>query len=285
MLVKSRYRWVLLGGLLCGTISAAWGDSLQLKNGSLIRGHYLGGAEGQINFRVGSTVQRYAVDDISSLNFDDSVGAPAGPADSQLTPRPSAPPPDAAPADQMASAQSPSATNADNSVYVPAGTHLMVRTVDAIDSDRNQVGDRFQATLEQPLVVNGTTVVPKGANVYGHLTEAKQAGHIQGRSELRLELNSIEVNGQPIALTTGAYSVSGSSRGASSAKRIGGGAALGTVIGAIAGGGKGAAIGAAAGAGAGTAVQVITKGQQVKVPSETLLDFTLQQEVKIPVSN
>ncbi len=168
---------------------------------------------------------------------------------------------------------------------VSSGTRLLVRTIDAVDSDRNQIGDKFKATLEEPLIVGDVTVVPKGADVYGRLTQATQAGHIQGKSELRLELTGIVVNGQTIGISTGDYAVSGGSRGATTAKRVGGGAALGALIGAIAGGGKGAAVGASVGAGAGTAVQVMTKGEQVHVPSETLLEFTLQQDVLLPVAN
>ncbi len=93
------------------------------------------------------------------------------------------------------------------------------------------------------------------------------------------------MNSQTIPLFTGEYSLSGSSRGATTAKRVGTGAAVGAVIGAIAGGGRGAAIGAGVGAGAGTAVQVMTKGEQVHVPSETLLEFVLQQEVRLPVAD
>jgi hypothetical protein len=134
------------------------------------------------------------------------------------------------------------------------------------------------------LYVNELLVVPRGANVYGRLEEAKEAGHLAGKAQLRLSLTGIVVNGQTYALTTGDYALSGKSRSGDSAKKVGGGAALGAVIGAIAGGGKGAAIGAGVGAGAGTAVQVATKGDQVHVPSETLLEFALDQPVTLPVS-
>jgi hypothetical protein len=98
-----------------------------------------------------------------------------------------------------------------------------------------------------------------------------------------LALTGIVVNGQTVPLVSGEYEVSGKSRGASTAKRTVGGAAVGSIIGAIAGGGKGAAIGAGVGGAAGAGSEIITKGDQVKVPSETLLDFTLQQNVSIPV--
>jgi len=254
-------------------VSAAWGDSLELKNGSLIKGKYLGGTESEIRFQVGSRIQRYPVADVATVTFEDDSRASMQDPAPQLTSRP--------PQQDLQPASAPTAYT----VNVPSGTQLSIRTIDSVDSDRNQVGDKFRATLEQPLVVDDMTVVPKGADVYGRLSEATEAGHIQGRSQLKLELTGIVVNGQAIPLVTGDYSVTGSSRGASTAKRVGGGAAAGALIGAIAGGGKGAAIGAGVGAGAGTAVQIMTKGQQVHVPSETVLQFALQQDVTMPVAN
>jgi hypothetical protein len=163
------------------------------------------------------------------------------------------------------------------SVTVPAGTRIMVRMIDGVDSSKNHVGDRFRASLEENLVVNGVVVASKGADVHGRLAEAKEAGHIKGKSQLKLELTDISINQQLQPIMTGEYEVAGKSRGSNTAKKVGGGAAAGAVIGAIAGGGKGAAIGAGVGAGAGTAVQVFTKGEQVRVPSETLLEFRIEQ--------
>ena len=157
--------------------------------------------------------------------------------------------------------------------------------IDGIDSNQNKVGDTFQASLEDPLIVDSTQVAPKGTMVYGKLEQVKSAGRIQGQSELRLVLTGIVLNGSTYNMVTGDYTVQGSSRGKQTAERAGIGAGLGAIIGAIAGGGKGAAIGAGVGAGAGTAVQVITHGQQVHVPSETVLNFTLEQPVQLPISN
>ncbi len=284
--------------LACLLAVAAWADSLQLKNGSIIKGKYLGGTETEVAFQVGSTVQRYAVADVERVTFDAAsrTSAPATtPSATQVAPAPkpvvpATPPPTAgapqlAPRPAQAAVMAPAAPpTSPKSVTVPTGTRISIRTIDAVDSDRNQVGDRFKASLEQPLVVNEVVVVPKGADVYGRLTEAKQAGQIQGRSQLKLELIGIVVNGQTIPIVTGDYQVTGASRGTQTAKRAGGGAAVGALIGAIAGGGKGAAIGAGVGAGAGTAVQVMTQGEQVHVPSETLLEFTLQQDIRMPVA-
>jgi hypothetical protein len=169
-----------------------------------------------------------------------------------------------------------------SSLTIPAGTRISVRTMDAIDSAYSLVGDRFQASLEEPLTLEGNVVVARDALVFGRLTQSKESGTFTGRSRLRLELTGIVVNGKTVPVVTGEYEANGNSRGASTAKRAIGGAALGAIIGAAVDGGQGAAIGAGAGAGAGVGSEIITGGDQVKVPSETLLDFTLQQDVSIP---
>ena len=242
-------------------------DTLELKDGSVVHGKFLGGTEYNIRFMVNNKVTYYAVKDILTISFDSSASeAPKAPAAS-------APAISGAPAGTPASA---------GSLSIPSGTVVAVRMIDSVDSTTNQVGDQFHASLENDVVVNGRILAPKGADVYGKLATVKSAGTIQGQSQLELELTGIRINGNILPVVSGDYEVAGKSRGKQSAERIGGGAALGAIIGAIAGGGKGAAIGATAGAGAGTAVQVLTKGQQVKVPSETVLDFTLRAPIIIP---
>jgi BON domain-containing protein len=166
-------------------------------------------------------------------------------------------------------------------VTVPANTIVTVRTIDSIDSKTNHAGEVFKASLDAPIVVDNKVIVPAGADAYVKLADAKSAGHITGRSELGLELSSILFQGKTYDVVSSDVKQSGASRGKQTAERVGGGAALGALIGAIAGGGKGAAIGAAVGGGAGTGTQVLTHGQQVKIPSETRLDFTLQQPLDI----
>jgi hypothetical protein len=124
-------------------------------------------------------------------------------------------------------------------------------------------------------------LVPRGADVVVKLVDDQQSGKIEGRTVLTLDIMSLRVDGRQIDVDTTAISQDSASRGGKSAKVIGGTAVLGAIIGGIAGGGKGAAIGLGAGAGAGTAVQVATKGQRVRVPSETRLTFTLQQPVRL----
>jgi hypothetical protein len=250
--------------------SLAWADSLELKNGSLIKGKFIGGTETEISFQAGSSVQNYNLADIVSLKFDSerATSDQLKPSTSSL---PSAPQPT-----EQASRKTPAYVN------IPAGTLIYIRTIDAVDSAHNQVGDRFQASLEEPLRVDGNEIVSRYAAVYGRLAESKESGTFSGRSQLRLELTALVVNGQTVPIITGDYELTGKSRGASTAKRTVGGAAVGSIIGALAGGGEGAAIGAGVGAAAGAGSETITKGDQVKVPSETLIEFTLQQDVSIP---
>jgi hypothetical protein len=173
------------------------------------------------------------------------------------------------------------AQSSSNTITVPAGTTLLVRMVDSVDSSKNKVGDHFTASLEADLVANGKSLAPRGATVYGRLADAQAAGHLAGKSELKLELTDILINDRLQPILTGEYQVASSSRGANTAKKTVGGAAAGAIVGAIVGGGKGAAVGAGVGAGAGTGVQIFTKGPKVRVPSETLLEFRLQQPLVV----
>jgi len=164
-------------------------------------------------------------------------------------------------------------------VTVPAGTPILVRMLDTVDSSKNPPGSRFTAVLETNLVVNGVVVVPQGNTIYGQLVQAKQAGRATGSSELQLQLTTIVVRGTGYPILTSDYQVKGSSGGKRSAKRLVGGAGLGAAIGGIAGNaGKGAAIGATVGA----VGAVAQKGKEVKVPSETLIEFRLQQPAPLP---
>lgn len=257
-------------GWMAVTASA---DTLQMKDGRVIQGKFLGGTQASVQFEDKGKIELYDVDDIISVTFTSSGR------DSSAPPAAVAPPPAPMPA-QAPTPNQASAANA-NSITVPAGTDLLVRMIDSVDSDKNYVGDRFRASLEQDFVVEGVVIASKGTDVYGRLAEAKEAGHIQGKSQLKLELTDILIHNRLQPIMTGDYEVSGSSRGEDTAKKVGIGAVAGTVIGAIAGGGKGAAIGAGVGAGAGAAVQVMTKGEQVHVPSETLLDFRIAQPFSV----
>jgi hypothetical protein len=248
-------------GLFFVGVTAA--DTLELKDGRVLKGKYLGGTQAVLRFEVNGEVQTFSTTDIVALTFTRHSG-------------------NAAPAVAPAAAPAPATSMAaGGDVTIPAGQSLLVRMIDGVDSSKNHVGDIFHASLETDLVVNDTVVARKGADVYGRLAESKEAGHMAGSAELQLELTRMIVDGKDYPVVSSDYSLKGKGRGSDTAKKVGGGAVAGAIIGAIAGGGKGAAIGAGVGSAAGAGVQVFTRGQQVKVPSETLLEFRLQQPVVV----
>lgn len=169
-------------------------------------------------------------------------------------------------------------------VTVPAGTRILVRMIDSVDSSKQKTGDRFTASLETNLEGDDVVVAPRGTTVYGRLASASSAGRMSGSSGLTLELTDIQINGSAYPLLTSTYEVKGKGEGSGTTKKVVGGAGLGALVGGLAGGGKGAGIGALAGAGAGTAVASAKKGQQLSIPSETLLEFRLAQPVALPVA-
>jgi hypothetical protein len=168
-------------------------------------------------------------------------------------------------------------------VTVPAGTRILVRMADSIDSSKQKAGYRFTASLETNLQADNVVVARRGTPVYGVLASASSAGTMKGSSELGLELTDIVINGTSYPLLTSTYEIEGKGEGSNTAKKVVGGVGLGALIGGLAGGGKGLGIGALAGAGAGTAIAATKKGQQLSIPSESLLEFRLAQPVALPL--
>jgi hypothetical protein len=169
-------------------------------------------------------------------------------------------------------------------ITVPAGTRILIRMIDSIDTTKQAAGFRFSASLETNLQAEDVVVAPRGTTVYGKLVSAESAGRMKGSSELTLELTDIMINNSSYPLLTSTYEIKGKGEGSNTAKKVVGGAGLGALIGGIAGGGKGAGIGALIGVGGGTAVAASKKGQQLSIPSETLLEFRLEQPVALPVA-
>jgi len=270
--MKRFVRFVSTAALILVFAAGVRADTLELKDGRVLQGRYLGGTQVVLRFELDGNVQTFNVNEVVAITFTHGGGNSAA-----APPAAPAPAPGPAPA-PLAQAQpvGPSGT-----ITIPAGQSILVRMIDSVDSSKNHVGDIFHASLETDLTFNNTLVARKGTDVYGRLAEAKEAGHIAGSSELQLELTRMVINGQDYPVVSSDYTLQGKGRGSNTAKKVGGGAVAGAIIGAIAGGGKGAAIGAGVGSAAGAGVQVLTRGQQVKVPSETLLEFRLQQPVTV----
>src|ERR1700751_969337 len=222
--------------------------------------------------RHDSVASRKSADDSGSDQQSNGDNAPQQASNGNMAPPPvntatvpPAPPPPPAP----------------KKVIIDQGTQLTVRLIDPIDSEKNQTGDTFHATLNAPLTSDGDEAVPAGAELVGHLVEVKSAGKFAGQSSVVAQIDSLTSGGKTYNIQTDQYKKQGSSRGKNTAEKVGAGAAIGGIIGAIAGGGKGAAIGAAAGAGVGGGVQAAGKSQQIKLPSETVLNFTLQAPITV----
>jgi hypothetical protein len=169
-------------------------------------------------------------------------------------------------------------------VTVPAGTRLLVRTTDPLDSNRQKAGHRFTANLETNLRANNVTVAPRGTTVHGRLATARAGGRLAGGSQLTLELTDIVIDGTAHPILTSFYEVRSQGQGEATAERVVGGVGLGALLGGIIGGGRGAGIGAAAGAATGATVSAATGGSRISIPGESLLEFRLEQPTSLPVA-
>src|ERR1700745_2826763 len=168
-------------------------------------------------------------------------------------------------------------------VTVPAGTRILIRMIDSIDTTKQKTGYRFTASLETNLQADNTVVAARGTTVYGQLAQASSAGRMSGSSQIVLELTDIVINGTAYAMSPSTYEVKGKGEGSKTAKKVFGGAGLGALIGGIAGGGTRVGQGVLAGAAGGTAIAASKKGEQLSIPSESLLEFRLEQPLMIPV--
>jgi hypothetical protein len=166
-------------------------------------------------------------------------------------------------------------------VTVPAGTSIPVRITETLSSETSQDGQPFHGVVTHEIIVNGYVVIPGGAPVTGRVIDAKDATHFKGSSALTVELTSLSRHGDSMQISTEPYGVEGKGRGTNTAEKVGGGAAIGAVLGGIFGGGKGAAIGAGAGAGGGAILQGATRGQQVTIPSESVIRFRLANSITV----
>lgn len=192
-----------------------------------------------------------------------------------VTPQPDPPPPPAPPA---AAATDPAPTPG---VLIPRGTLLRVRVDAAISTRRNHPGDRFTATLTDPVVVGGKSVLPSGTRLAGRVLVSSHSGRMKGRARLVLALDSFERDGHRYRIDTTAASRVSASHKRRNLVAIGGGAGTGAAIGAIAGGGVGAAVGAGVGAAAGTVGAAVTGRKQVTIPAESVVRFTLGAPVRV----
>jgi hypothetical protein len=188
-------------------------------------------------------------------------------------PAPQAPPPPPAPPKPVV-----------KQVTLPAGTIIPVRITETLDSKTAQSNDVFHGSIAGDLGSQGVIAIPQGSPVMGRIVDAREAAHFKGASLLSIELTDVTARGKKVPLVTDAYNKEGTARGKNTAAKAGGGAVVGSIIGALAGGGKGAVIGGLAGGAAGTGVNAATRGEQAVIPTETLIQFRLQSPITVSVT-
>jgi len=288
---------LIYAGITLILASVGLADTITLKSGRVINGTYLGGTARTIRVEDGDSVRTFDVSEILRIEFGsgyETSRSPERPSDRPSLRRPESSSSSSSSVDTendrpvlrrpenvmrpTESAPAPAAVAASGTL--PAGTNLVIRMIEAIDSETARVGQTFRASMDQPVMVDGQTIIPRGSDAVVKLVDAKDSGKMTGRAELAVGLQSVTINGRLVDLNTLSVSKESGSQGEKTAKVAAGTAAVGAIIGAIAGGGKGAAIGAGAGAGAGAGSQVILGGQRVRIPSETRLTFVLDSPTR-----
>jgi hypothetical protein len=232
------------------TVSA---DSLILVNGSVIKGSLIGADNRSVRFAAGDQVKTYSLTEVEAIHFGDQ------------------------PTTAALGAVRPNSMVAPLEIH--AGSPITVRLIDPVNSEVDQLGQTYRASLDQPLLIGGRVAVARGSDATLTLTSAQHAGHFAGRTVMTLELTELVVNGRTVQVATTNASVSSAARGGRSAGVIGGATALGAVVGGLAGGGRGAAIGSVSGVGAGTLAAGTLAGTKVKLPAETRITFSLREAI------
>ena len=229
----------LIVSLFSGLLVA---DMLELADGTLLEGDFVGSSNGIIMFNTGDGIEAFPEDQVVGLFL--SAGVATAEALSREDP---------------------------NAVTIPSGTRLVIRTTDTIDSSRHSAGHRFRGQLESALVVNGVTAAPRGTFVHGRITQAQQSGRMVGSSELALEFTDLMIDDVLVPISTGGMSAQTQGEGARTVGRTARAAALGGLV----GGSSGARTGARVGAGA----SILTRGASINVPRGTIVETSLTAPV------
>ena len=240
------------------SLANVFADTLELADGTLLEGDFVGSSNGIVMFNTGDGIEAFPEEEVAGIFLSQGVA----------TRQAEAPPP------PPAKAQAPAPAPRPTTVTIPSGTRLVLRTSDAIDSRRHQAGHRFRAQLESAIVIDGITAVPRGAFVHGRITQASQGGRAVGSSAMAIEFTDLMIDDQLFEIATeGMQSKTGNE-----AARTAGRTARSAVIGGLIGGRSGARTGAAVGVGA----SILTSGASINVPAGTILETRLRVAVTVP---
>jgi hypothetical protein len=262
-----------LAVVFAGTSLAA--DRVRLRSGKVIEGMFMGGDSRSVRMLLDSgAVSEARLEDVAALEFSarkPSTPPPSTPAASTSAPRP---------ASAKAPAPPAAAPNRVITTTVPAGTTITVRLTQSIEVDASRTGQTFGAIVDDPVLIGGETVVPRGAKATLQAVQVQQSGTMKGSDKITLKLHSVTFGGLVYQVASQYVETKGGGEGKRTARKVGGGAGLGAIIGGIAGGGEGAAIGAAIGGVTGAAVA--SGGEEhLKLPAEARLQFQLSAAIKV----
>jgi len=228
---------------LVANTSAA--DTLELADGTIMEGDFVGSSNGIVMFNAGDSVEAFPESQVVGIYLSEGVAT----------------------SEALASAPAPSAITA------PAGTRLVIRMADSIDTRRHKAGHKFRGQLEGAIVVNGVTVAPRGTFVYGTITASQQSGRVAGKSALAMEFTDIMIDDQLYPLATGTLAAQSGGEAGRTIGRTARAAAIGGLI----DGKSGARTGMKVGAGA----ALLTSGESINIPAGTLLETSLRAALTV----
>ena len=264
--------WWIAALLTIAVAAPAFADTIKLRSGKAITGQFLGGDSKSVRVLLDNGI-------VSEVPLDQAVAVEFSP---RKPPAPPPPPPAAEPkpAAAAAAAPKPPPPPERKKVTVPSGTALNVRLTEGIDVDATAAGQTFKAVVDDPVMIGGSVVIPRGASASLQTVKVEQSGKMKGSDKISLKVNSIRFGGMVYEVTTAYVETKGKGEGKKTARKVGGGAGLGAIVGGIAGGGSGAAIGAAVGAAGGAAIA--SGGEEhLSLPAETRLTFNLTAAVTV----
>jgi hypothetical protein len=253
--MRIRTTFGLVVGLVLAAGAAVSADRVRLRSGKVVEGMVIGADSTSVRLLLASgTRAEFPIGEVATIDF------------AARTPPPPTPP--------------PSPTKPPPAVLVPSGTPLNVRVTQAIDVDVSKAGMTFKSIVDDPVMIDGRVVIPRGSSAVLQAVQVQQSGTIKGSDKITLKANSVSFGGRVYEIATTYVEMKGAGEGKRSARKIGGGVGLGAVIGGIAGGGEGAAVGALVGGVTGAAVAGSGE-EHLKIPAETRLQFTLTAAAKI----
>jgi hypothetical protein len=242
----------ILVALSAFSLTNVFADTIELADGTLLEGDFVGSSNGIVMFNTGGSIEAFPEAKVVGIFLGAGVAT----------------------REAEAAEASTSNANANVNLTIPSGTRLVLRTSDGIDSRRHQAGHRFRAQLESAIVIDGMTAVPRGAFIHGRISQANQAGRAVGSSELAIEFTDIMINDQLFEITTEGMQAQGGNETGRTVGRTARAAAIGGLI----GGRSGLRTGAAVGAGA----SLLTSGQSINIPAGTILETRLRVPVTVP---